>query len=183
MNKQQNNFFVITGTPGVGKTSVIKELKKQGVHCEDEPARLIITDQRSMGGEGIPDKNPKLFTELLLKKSISNFIKNAPSYNIVFFDRGIVDCIGYAHLFGLDTSSIFDLSAQYRYNLNVFVLSPWDEIFEKDDERKMTFDESLSFHQMLLEPYRKLGYNLIEVPRGSIIERSQFILNHIKNLK
>src|SRR3546814_10233995 len=34
------------------------------------PARQILAEQRSIGGAGVPDRNPALFTELLLSRAL-----------------------------------------------------------------------------------------------------------------
>ena len=43
MNKAINKKVVITGGPGTGKTSVIKELMGRGYKCYDEGSRGIIS--------------------------------------------------------------------------------------------------------------------------------------------
>ena len=42
-NKAINKKVVITGGPGTGKTSVIKELMDRGYKCYDEGSRVIIS--------------------------------------------------------------------------------------------------------------------------------------------
>ena len=75
MQQIQNKFFILTGAPGVGKTTLIKELRSYGMTCVGEPAREILSEQRVFGGDGIPEKNPARFTDLLLSRSIQNFEK------------------------------------------------------------------------------------------------------------
>ena len=49
---QRNNAYIITGAPGVGKTTLIHALQKQAVQCIEEPARQIIIEQRLIQGDG-----------------------------------------------------------------------------------------------------------------------------------
>jgi predicted ATPase len=51
----------------------------------------------------------------------------------VFFDRGVVDVIGYLRLVGLSIPKhIQEAVEAFRYNRSAFVAPPWKEICEKD---------------------------------------------------
>jgi predicted ATPase len=65
----QRNFFIITGSPGSGKSTILRELKNIAVTVIDEPARQILAEQRSFGGNGVPENDPVLFTELMLSRA------------------------------------------------------------------------------------------------------------------
>ena len=110
----QDNYFIITGAMGAGKSTLLKEFLKRGLLFIDEPARQILAEQRAIEREGIPDHNPKLFTELLLSRSIAqlNQMKNNKSF--VLYDRGIQDNLCYAKLFDLDLKPYMLASHQYQ---------------------------------------------------------------------
>lgn len=55
------SLLVITGPPGSGKTPIVRELVESGFTGVAEPAREVIADQRAVGGDGVYDKNPRLF--------------------------------------------------------------------------------------------------------------------------
>lgn len=65
--------FVITGAMGSGKSTVLKLLQAEGLSVIEEPARQILAEQRSIGDEGVPEKNPKFFTQLLLSRAIYQY--------------------------------------------------------------------------------------------------------------
>lgn len=179
MKRRQTNFFVLTGAPGVGKTTMLKELRAYGITCVDEPAREILAEQRAHGGDGLPEKNPARFTELLLLRSIQSFERFLNHPDTVVFDRGAVDSIGYASLFGINSKPFEEVSQNYLYNSHVFVLAPWKDIYTTDDERKMSFEATIQFHEQILSAYRRLGYSLIEVPMGTINERAKFLIDQL----
>lgn len=133
------NQCLLTGCPGSGKTTLIEFLQHQGLTCVDEPARKIIAEQRAMGGEGIPDRNTKVFTDLLLSTSIQSFRQHLGSARSVIYDRGLPDVNGYATLFGIDTANFYVVANENLYNKSAFLAPPWEEIYATDDERKMTF--------------------------------------------
>lgn len=179
---QQNNFIILTGAPGGGKTTLINHFRKLGLFCLDEPARLILAEQRANIGNGLPEKDKKLFTELLLARSVQNFESATQQKKTVIFDRGVADTVGYANYFGIDSTAFESAAEKYRYNSTVFVLPPWKAIYKTDDERKMSFEESEIFHHLLVAPYRKLGSKLIDVPFESVENRAQFFLDKISEV-
>ena len=79
-------LYVITGAPGSGKTSILKCLsEKQGINIFQEPARSIISEQRSIDGQGIYDRDPYLFKELMLSRSVSQYLEANEQKNIRIF--------------------------------------------------------------------------------------------------
>ena len=68
-----------------------------------------------------------------------------------------------------------------EYYTKVFIFPPWESIFENDDERKQDFDEAVATYQEIVSAYEKFGYSLVEVPKISVRERVEFILEKIKN--
>ena len=60
-----------------------------------------------------------------------------------------------------------------------FLLPPWEEIYEQDNERYESFEQAEKIFHYLKDGYINYGYKTHEVPVGTIEERVQFILNKI----
>ena len=89
--------------------------------------------------------------------------------------------MAYARLIGLaDTEKIEQAVDQYRYNNLVFILPPWEEIYCTDKERKQLFNEAIDTYYVMKEAYKKAGYTLIEIPKLSVMERRNFVINCIR---
>lgn len=89
MINTRNNFFIITGGPGSGKTTILEELSNRGFLTVDEVARQIIKEQISIEGDAIHGKNQVKFLELMLSRSVDTYIQVTENEKPVFFDRGI----------------------------------------------------------------------------------------------
>ena len=66
MGNHGERFFIVTGGPGSGKTSLISEIEKRGYVCSIEAGRGIIQDQVAIGGRALPWDDRRLFAELVL---------------------------------------------------------------------------------------------------------------------
>lgn len=177
-------FYVVTGGPGVGKTSLINELEKKGYNTMPEIARQIIKDQTRNNGTAVPWKDKALYAELMLKASVESYssIKAENTSSIYFFDRGIPDTLCYADMIGLGISDqMVALANACRYNRRVFILPPWHEIYTTDDERKQTWEEAVQTFYKLKATYQKLDYEVIEVPKDTVINRVKFIEQVLKS--
>jgi predicted ATPase len=172
------NFWILTGAPGSGKTAILDELRGS-VRCVDEPARRVLAEQRASGGLGIPERDPARFAELLLEVAIADHEAASLGESPVLFDRGIPDCIAYAVHLGVDPDLSIVAAARYRYRTEVLLLEPWEDIYTTDDERTMSFADTLGFHARLVETYQGAGYQLTVVPRGSAEDRAAFVRDRL----
>ena len=91
------------------------------------------------------------------------------------FDRGIPDCVVYALRAGTDPKPSLTAVDVYRYNPRVLFLEPWSDIYTTDEERTMSFDETLSFSEALRDVYVRSDYTPVDVPRGSVDDRAAFV--------
>ena len=175
------NYHILSGAMGAGKSAVLSKLRDTGIHCVPEPAREILAEQRLIKATGVPEKNAELFSVLMLSRSIHNYHENSDVANAVLFDRGIPDMVAYARLFRLDETSYANAAEEFRYNPKVFYFPAWEEIYTNDSERKMSFEDAEAFGAMARSIYEKLGYHILDVPRVSLDERVQFLLDRIAN--
>lgn len=177
---ESSNFFILTGGPGSGKTMVLNELETRGYSVVPEVARSIIQEQSTIGGDATHTRNRKAFCDLMLERSIIDYHKMETYKKPAFFDRGIPDLWGYSKAFcGGMTDAVTKAVAYFRYNKMVFIFPPWSEIYKNDIERQQDFQEALKTYEALKDAYYQCGYVLVEVPKSSVVERSDFILQSL----
>jgi predicted ATPase len=174
-------LYVVTGGPGVGKTTILRELAERGFCYVPEVARQIIQEQMSCGGNALPWANQSAYAELMLDRSILSFKQHTPSTKTTFCDRGIPDTLCYLKLIGKDTAKAASASLNYRYAQKVFLAPAWEEIYTCDAERRQSWDEAVKTSELMLRVYRECGYEVIELPRATPVERAEFILQHVKS--
>jgi predicted ATPase len=179
-----NSFFVITGGPGVGKTTLLQELQKRFFTCIPEVAREIIKEQVAAHGDALPWKNRELYLQMMFDRSVDSYLSaNNNNSSLIFFDRGIPDSLTYAEIIGFEkTETMENVARHYRYNQNIFYLSPWKDIYKTDGERKQSWEEAVVISELNAEIYRRYHYTLIAVPNISPEKRADFILACISKM-
>jgi len=162
--------YVITGGPGFGKTTLLKELEGRGFKVCPEEARELI--------DGILDF-PKDFEQKIAGLRL-RFLLSINPEKIAFADRGLPDQIAYSWYKSKQPSSfIEDLVSSNKYAPIVFVTPPWENIYRKDEIRKENFDEACQIHNYIIQAYLKYGYQPVDLPFTSPTERAEFILNFL----
>ena len=188
---KQNNFFIFTGGPGAGKTTVLNALKDHGFHCVDEVARAIIREQHRLGGTATHTQDQLAFCQRMLAASISEYQQRQNLKEPVFFDRGLPGLSGYVNMVSdlqppdFSSSDRFkqtraDVTAAIKhhlYNPYVFCFPPWKAIYQNDTERQQPFNEAIITYHHLKAAHRQAGYIPIDVPLGTVQERVQFIIS------
>lgn len=164
----------------MGKTTLLGELEKRNYRCMPEVARRVIQEQMAQNGDALPWKDTERYTDLMLEGSVEIFQQADPAFR-TFFDRGIPDVMTHATLSGLTfTDKLTSAISMYRYNPAVFILPPWEDIYETDNERKQTWEEAVATFDPLKQTYVDCGYVLVEVPRLPLAERADFLLRYVE---
>jgi predicted ATPase len=170
---------ILTGAPGTGKTAVLGHMPSE-IAVVAEPAREILAEERAAGRPIGFDGDEDRFVDLLLRRSIEKFEAASPFGGTALFDRGIPDCIAYAVHLGADPEPSRRAAAAHRFDDPVLLLTPWEEIYRTDDERRMTFEDVVAFHRAIMDAYRAAGYEPIELPRAPAGDRAAFVLELIR---
>lgn len=180
MPLENNRFFVLTGGPGAGKTTVLDRLRTAGYAATVEAGRGIIQDQVAIDGPALPWRDRHLFAEQMLTWEMRSYAIAARTTGTVFFDRGVPDIVGYLTLCGIAVPPHAVTAARhFRYHPRVFVFPPWRDIFHQDAERKQDFTEAERTFSAVSAAYTDFGYEPVPVPLGTPADRTAFILENI----
>lgn len=174
-------FYILSGSPSAGKTTVLTALNEQGYAVVPEAARVVITDFEAKYGKSLLDTDKGSYCQLLLNQCAFDYQDHIEHNEVVFFDRGLPD-VAYAEqmFFGHITESTSQRIAQQRYNAYVFFFPPWQEIYQSDHLRP-AYDGDLyrENFRLLRQIYSDYGYQIIEIPKVDVHERVEFIIEKI----
>ncbi|TMM57548.1 ATP-binding protein [Maribacter algarum] len=182
---------VITGGPSTGKTAVIDVLEQKGYHCLEEVIRAMTLAKKENESDVVFETNPIVsvtepmaFNQMILDARIAQYESTANnSEEIVFFDRGIPDVLAYMDCFQQEYGKPFTEACKNNLYDVIFLMPPWKEIHVVDNERFESYEESLRIHECLEKSYSSFGYDVQIVPKDTILNRVDFILEHLKQLK
>ncbi|WP_273566636.1 ATP-binding protein [Maribacter halichondriae] len=180
--------IVITGGPSTGKTSLIKGLQNAGHFCYPEVIRQMTLEAKDKGAlinlntnPIAAVSNPLDFNRKILDARLAHYKDSLQlKDSINFFDRGMPDVLAYMTYYKQSHPKEFiSIVKKSAYDM-VFVLPMWRDIFVQDDERFESYEDALKIHDCLVQTYNELNYDVIEVPKYSIQERLEFILQKLK---
>ncbi len=173
MSQDTDRLIVLTGGPGAGKTTLIRELERLGFRSRAESARRILKEQALFGGRATGPIDGVLFAETIMAWEVRAWMDEAQGAGPVFFDRALPEAAG---MLGLPPPAHFQRAAErFRYRRQVFIAPPWREIYRQDEERKQTWDEAVASHAACAAAYRYFGYDLVELPQAPVTERADFV--------
>lgn len=173
--------IVITGGPGSGKTSLIQHFELLGHQCIPEISREITLQAQKEGIDQLFLEKPLLFSERLLEGRVKQFHQaNGLENKILFYDRGIPDVTAYLNYLDTSYPLYFDETCNtHRYDA-IFLLPPWEAIYERDNERYESYEEAELIFKFLHKAYENYGYEVDHVPTGSLEYRSKHILQKLE---
>ncbi len=173
----ETNWYVITGAPSSGKTTLLKELEKIGYRVVHEVARAHIETQMARGRTLEEIRSDKQsFENRVLNRKIA-LEAQLPKHEVIVFDRAVPDSIAYFELAGLDTAETIAKSPRNRYR-KVFLLNPLPYVADhariEDQQTAARLDQSLG------QSYRKLGYDVIRIDAMPVEDRLVIILKEME---
>ena len=180
--------IVITGGPSTGKTSLIDEMQNAGYFCYPEVIRQMTLDAKKKGALTNYETNPIAsvinpldFNTKILKARLKDYQESLKQNEaLVFFDRGMPDVLAYMEFYAQPLPKVFTtIVKEHRYD-QIFLLPMWQDIFVQDGERFESYEDALRINQCLLHTYQQLDYNVVELPKASVADRIQFILQNVR---
>jgi predicted ATPase len=166
--------FILTGTPGSGKTTILAALRDRGYHVVDEAATDLIDDLTAEGVAEPWQRNDFVDRIVTLQRQRQLTAAHEVA-GVTVFDRSPVCTLALAVYLGRSVSSVLatelDRIAQDNiYARRVFFVRNIGFV-QPTVARRITYAESLEFERIHFDTYRDLGYETIEVEPGTVAER------------
>ena len=171
-----DNFILISGCSGGGKSTLLAALRARGFATADEPGRRVVAAEQAKGGNALPWADTEAFLRKTLELAKADHEAARAVRGPVFFDRGVVDAaVALKHVTGEPVAG--DPAAVYRYGPTVFLAPPWLEIFTTDEARRHGMDEAVAEYARLEAAFPSLGYETRQLPRRPVAERADIVLD------
>jgi predicted ATPase len=175
-NMSKNHWYVITGGPCAGKTTVLRELADRGYRIVEEAARTFIDQERVKGKSMKEIRGDELWFQKQLLKMKRDIEQSLDPEEVTFFDRGIHDSHTYYQLAGSEKDEELDSALEHATYQKVFLfdLLPMEQDYARTDSHlAATINRKLGISYMLA------GIPVIQVPVLPVAERVSYILERI----
>lgn len=191
---KQTNWWIITGGPSTGKSTLINNLARRGYKTIPEAARVHIDSKLDKGRTIEQIRADEVEFQLGVLRMKERIEDETPEDELTFWDRGLVgDTFAYWFLAKRPKGypfSIYDsgntIVAKRRYQ-GIFLLDQLPS-YKPDYARIEDKTKGTEIHRLIGLMYEVLGYQPIRVPvfpgneAVSVNERAQFIIEHARKI-
>ncbi|MFC5288998.1 ATP-binding protein [Actinokineospora guangxiensis] len=165
---------ILTGTPGAGKTSVLRLLETEGHPVVEEAATDVIGLHHALGAED-PWRVPSFIDDIVRLQRLRRAAAPADALH----DRSPVCTLALSRYLGFPPSALLTeevdrVLAAGLYSPTAFLVRNQGFI-HNTAARRISFADSLEFERLHEQTYRDLGFHLVEVPAGALRERAAVI--------
>lgn len=170
---------IVSGGPGVGKTTLLQALAARGHAVVSDSARELIRERKARGLS--PRPAPAAFARALLARDLDKLATTAASSGWTFFDRSPFEALAMLDEASAPAPAEFAsmqarLALRQYFHPTVFVLPPWREIYVQDAERDHDFEHCQRVHHALVALYGGLGFVVDVLPCTPVPTRVAHVL-------
>ncbi|WP_416874976.1 ATP-binding protein [Kitasatospora sp. SC0581] len=174
--------YLLTGTPGAGKTAVLRWLECAGYPVVEEAATDVIALRQA---QGVPEPwtDPSFVDAVVaLQRQRQEGAVGGPG-EVRFFDRSPVCTYALAVYLGHPVTPFLArelnrIRAEEVYEREVFfVESPG--FVTPTEARRISYEESLRFERIHREAYAGFGYVCVPIAPGPLADRAAAVVRHV----
>lgn len=166
--------YILTGTPGSGKTSILQALKHQGYAVVEEAATDIIALEHRRGNLE-PWRQPDFIDNIVRLQKQRQMTTATQPHTLQFYDRSPLCTYALSLHLGYPPSpklleELERMEREQIYQQQVFFIDHLGFI-EPTEARKISFEDSLRFEQIHRETYVAFGYDCLHIAPQPLAER------------
>jgi predicted ATPase len=170
--------FILTGAPGSGKTSILRALADMGYAVVEEAATDANTAALARG-EAEPWTDP-LFIDRIVRLQHHRLAEPVPAGAAAqVHDRSAVCTLALARWLGRPVTAtlrgeLAEITGTGTFDRRVFFVRPIG-FCQPTAVRRISYSDSLRFERVHESEYRRLGFEIVDVPAGAVGERAAMI--------
>jgi predicted ATPase len=166
--------FVLTGAPGSGKTTIIRQLELDGFGVVEEAATDVIALWQALGVAEAWKHHSFIDAIAELQRRRQIRACRAPD-EVQFHDRSVICTAALAVYLGYPFSDLLSRELERVetgaiYQKSVFFIQNLGFI-TPTEARRISFEDSLRFERVHEEIYRNFGFELVFIAPGSLSDR------------
>ncbi|MBS0223887.1 MAG: AAA family ATPase [Proteobacteria bacterium] len=171
--------FILTGTPGAGKTAILRQLEFEGFGVVEEAATDVIALEQAKG-VAEPWADPGFIDKVVLLQEVRAARGHRLPDQVQFHDRSPICTAALAQFLGYAASdqlprALRHIETERPYERRVFFIrSPG--FVTPTEARRISAEEALHFEMLHERTYVAHGFDLIPVAPGSVVDRVAAIL-------
>jgi predicted ATPase len=166
--------YIITGTPGAGKTAIIRQLELDGFEVVEEAATDVIAVAHARGASE-PWNDPSFLDCIVSLQRQRQIRASNHLEKVQFHDRSAVCTAALAVYLGYPfppalTRELERIRTEAIYEQRVFFIQNIGFV-TPSAARRIGFEDALRFERIHEETYRRFGFELVFVAPGNLLQR------------
>jgi len=178
--------FILTGTPGSGKTAILRQLEQDGFSVVEESATDVIALWQARGIE-------EAWKDIAFIDAIADLQRQremraaGETGGIQFHDRSVVCTAALARYLGFPVTETLErelarVMAEGVFERRVFFVRTLGFV-APTDARRISYEDALRFERIHEQTYREYGFEIVDIEPASLTDRVSLIKELAKRAK